>query len=364
MTRPLLLIIARCVVGVYVLSSAGLARGAANPADNAALDAPRVVATLDVTCTPDAKSKAAGAEPFGDTLELADDRVKSKALSAAGFPVALAIPKLVNGVMTVNVTFKKKGGTQTGPASATYFVRRKPDGSTSGSFTRTEGGKTLRYTIGATSARESAGDPQPPKPAATDDASAGLDPGVLRVNGGFVRLMSVATAMADAGVGADKAKVGEILKSAGADQNAMRTALLKGTLKPEQYVKQAEARLAKAHASLAQVLGSANTAKVEAAYAQPFAATYVHLNRMRAAAAEAAPPPEVAKRVDKAVYAALLELTTLARKREALTPEAVGKIKEAANAAVLAELGDDADKRKRFEQTFAGLEAYEPSKSP
>src|SRR5688572_21024504 len=105
-------------------------------------DGTRVSGTVTFACTPDEKSKNAGATAFEDTLELGDDRVKSKVLTAEGFPVALSIPKMVNGVPTFNASFKKPG------ATATYFIRVKDGGTVSGSLTRMQGGKTVRYTIG------------------------------------------------------------------------------------------------------------------------------------------------------------------------------------------------------------------------
>src|SRR5688572_7315278 len=175
------------------------------------------VQTWSFACTPDAKSKAAGATRFVDTLDVGGLTAKSAALSEDGFPEAKAEPKTVNDVVTLNVTFRKTGG-----ATAAYFLRAKKDGTVSGSLVRTEGGKALRYTVGATSAREAAEPDEPPKPAARAAAEAALDPEVLRVNGGFVRLMSAQAALADAGVKADKAKVAEILKAAGAHQNELR----------------------------------------------------------------------------------------------------------------------------------------------
>src|SRR5690349_9654408 len=78
------------------------ARGA-DPAD---VNAPRIAGSLTFTCVPDKKSKDAGATEFEDTLELGDDRVKSKALSADGFPGTLSIPKVVNDVPTFTIVFK------------------------------------------------------------------------------------------------------------------------------------------------------------------------------------------------------------------------------------------------------------------
>src|SRR5688572_25407644 len=159
------------------------------------------VQTWTFTCTPDAKSKAAGATRFVDTLDVGGGQAKSAALSKDGFPEVKAEPKTVNDVVTLNVTFRKTG------ATAAYFLRAKKDGTVSGSLVRTDGGKALRYTVGATSEREAAEPADPPKNAVRAAADASLDPDVLRANGGFVRLMSAQAALADAGVKADKTKV-------------------------------------------------------------------------------------------------------------------------------------------------------------
>ena len=327
-----------------------LCGAAARAQDDPHVEAPRVTGTLTFTCTPDPKTKAAGATAFDDTLDIFADRITSKALAAEGFPLALAIPKVVNGVTTFNVTFKKKG------ASATYFVRAKPDGTVTGSLRRNDGGgKTRRYTLGTSSGRDGAG--AATKPAGAASADVALDPAVLRVNGGFVRLMSVRVAMADAGVNADRAKVAAILKAAGEDQNALRVALLKREIAPAEYVRRAEARLGEARDALRPLLGD-KSAAVEAAFDAPFAAGYVHLNHMRAALAEAGAPAEATKRADQAIVHSLIELTTLAKKREQLTADAVGKLKERARTEVLSALGERGDARRRFEQILEGLASY------
>lgn len=315
---------------------------ATRAADEPAVDAPRMSGTLSFTCTPDAKSKTAGAAPFDDTLELGDDRVKSKALAGQGFPVALSIPKIVNGVTTINASFKKQGDT------ATYFLRIKSDKQITGSFVRMTGTKTLRYTIGGGSSR---GEPENPNPSKTT-GDALLDPDVLRVNGGFVRLMSAQVAMADAGVSAEKTKVAEIIKSAGADQNTMRMSLIKGEMTPAQYVHKAEARLAAAHDAVAKVLGD-NAAKVEKAYDAPFAGGYVKLNQMRAAVADSGAPADASKRADQVIYHSLLDLTMLAKKRGELTADAAHKLEDRTHTDVLSALG--ADHRERFDKVFTGL---------
>ena len=314
----------------------------------------RLSGTLTFTCTPDEKSKKAGATPFEDTLELGNDRVKSKVLSADGFPVALSIPKMVNGVPTFNAAFKKPG------ATATYFIRVKDGGTVSGSLTRTQGGKTTRYTIGTAGGgggRDGAkGQDGAPGRGTADPA---LDPAVLRVNGGFVRLMSVQVAMADAGVNADKAKIAAVVKAAGGEQNKLRGELLRRKITPEQYAKQAELRLNEARQNVAQLLGD-RAAKVESAYDAPFAGAYVYLNQMRAAATEANTSEggdDAGKRADQAIYKSLIELTTLAKKREALTPEAVEKMKDRTRSEVIAALGEA--QRERFEKTLTGLASYD-----
>ena len=314
--------------------------------DDPHVDAPRVTGTLSFTCTPDPRSKAAGAAPFDDTLDIFADRVESKALKAEGFPIALAIPKVAGGVTEFKATFKRNEN----GATATYFVRAKADGSVSGSLTRNDpGGKTRRYTLG-TRARAPAATTNP-----AADAAAALDPGVLRVNGAFVRLMSIRSAMADAGVNADRAKLAAILKSAGEDHNALRVALLTGEVPPAEYVKRGEARLAEARGALKQLFGDDRSGAVEAAYAAPFAKGYVTLNQMRAAVADAGAPADATKRADQVVVRSLVELAALAKKREQLTPDALWALTERARGDVVAALGERGDARRRFERLFEGL---------
>jgi hypothetical protein len=336
MMRTLLMILC----GVSMLPYA--ARGAA---DQGAVDAPRIAGSLTFTCVPDAKSKSAGAKEFEDTLDLGDDRVKSKALAADGFPGTLSIPKVVNGVPTFNIVFKKPG------ATATYFIRTKPGGDVTGSFTRVEGGKTLRYVIGGGS--KQAGNTEAKTPAS-------LDPGVLRVNGGYVRLMGIQVAMADAGVSADKAKLTSILKAAGNDQNAFRNELAQGKLDAKQYVSKAEARLDEAQHSVKEFLG-AHAAAVEAAEDKPFAATYVYLNQMRGAVAEAGGGDAGAKHADQLIYKSLIELTNLARTKDKLTPETAENLRERTKADVSKALAEP--HRERFERTLDAMASYKPGAS-
>src|SRR5688572_6786813 len=113
-----------------ILLTAAAAGAYADPSIEADLNAPRVAGEFPVTCTPDEKSKKAGAKAFDDTVTLDSDRVRSTALKAQGYAdEALAIPKIVNGVVTVSVSFKKGGG------KATYFLRVKKDGTITGSLT-------------------------------------------------------------------------------------------------------------------------------------------------------------------------------------------------------------------------------------
>ena len=328
----------------------GAPKGNEQETTDADLGAPRISGKLSFRCEPDDKSKAAGARAFDETLELANDRVTSKRLTGEGFPVALSIPKVVNGIPTFNIVFKKEG------AAATYFIRVKRGGAVSGSFTRTEGGKTLRYVIGSTAEHE-----QPAtRPTGPMDKGTLLEPAVLRVNGGFVRLMAVPVAMADAGVNADKTKVSAILKSAGADQNALRLSLLRRQITPEQYAAQGEARIAAGQKALAGLFGPDKSPQVERAMEQPFAATYVYLNQLRAAAVEVG-DNDRAKRADHAAYEGLLKLTELAKQKHALTPDAVAKLKDRARTDVAAALGDD--KREQFDKTLDALTSYKPEKS-
>lgn len=308
-------------------------------------DGTQISGSLTFTCTPDEKSKNAGAAAFDDTLDLGNDRVKSAVLAKVGFPPALLVPKLVNGVPTFTAIFRKAGVT------ATYFIRAKPGGEVSGSFTRVEGGKTLRYTLGASTPRESANGH------ASKIADVMLDPEVLRINGGFVRLMSVQVAMADAGVNADKSRLAAILKSAGVKQDDLRTGLASHKLKPDQYVKQAEAVLSDANKSVQQLLGN-NAEKVQAAYDAPFASGYVYLNQMRAAAAESNATSDAVKLADQAVYKSLLDLARLAKKKDELTSDAVATIKQRAHTEVVTALGEA--HRKRLEETLASMASYKP----
>jgi hypothetical protein len=339
----------RTVLQIMIVTALGMmVSPRVRAADQAAGDAPRIAGSLTFTCVPDAKSKTAGAKEFEDTLDLGEDRVKSKALAAEGFPGTLSIPKVVNGVPTFNIVFKKPG------ATATYFIRAKPGGDVTGSFTRVEGGKTLHYTIGGGSKQAGNTDAAPAKTAAA------LDPDVLRVNGGYVRLMSVQVAMADAGVRADKPKLNTILKAAGNDQNMFRNELTQGKLDAKQYVSKAEARLNEAQRSLKEFLGE-HAAAVEAAQDKPFAATYVYLNQMRGAVVEVGGDAG-AKHADQLILQSLLELTNLARVKDKLTPEVADKLRERTKADVTKALAEA--HRERFEKTLEAMASYKPDATP
>jgi hypothetical protein len=338
----------RTVLQIMIVTALGMmVSPRALAADQDAADAPRIAGSLTFTCVPDAKSKTAGAKEFEDTLEVGEDRVKSKALAAEGFPGTLSIPKVVNGIPTFNIAFKKPGVT------ATYFIRAKPGGDVTGSFTRVEGGKTLHYTIGG-------GSKQPGNDGVPAKTTASVDPDVLRVNGGYVRLMSVQVAMADAGVRADKAKLASILKAAGNDQNAMRNELAQGKLDAKQYVSKAEARLNEAQRSVKDFLGE-HAAAVEAAQDKPFAATYAYLNQMRGAVVEAGGDAG-AKHADQLILQSLLELTNLARAKDKLTPDAADKLRERTKADVAKALAEA--HRERFEKTLDAMASYKPGAAP
>lgn len=341
--RRLSQLIFATALGLVLMRSAGV-----RAADQGAVDAPRIAGSLTFTCVPDAKSKAAGATEFEDTLELGDDRVKSKVLAADGFPGTLSIPKVVNGVPTFNIVFKKPG------ATATYFIRAKPGGDVTGSFTRVEGGKTLRYAIAGGGGPKQAGNA-----GASPKTSPSLDPDVLRVNGGYVRLMTVQVAMADAGVNADKAKLAGILRAAGNDQNALRNDLVQGKLDPKRYVAKAESRLNEATRSVKEFLGE-HAAVVEAAQDAPFAMTSTYLNQMRAAAAEFG--GDGAKRADRVIFESLMELAKLARRKEQLTPDVATKLKERAKTDVTKAL--DESHRERFEKALDAMASYESGTTP
>jgi hypothetical protein len=184
-----------------------------------------------------------------------------------------------------------------------------------------------------------------------------MEPAVLRVNGEFVRLMSVPAAIAEARVRTDKAKVTAILKEVGDGHNAQRFPLLKGTITAEQYVKQSEQRLADGWKSLRELLGEQSAASVEKAYGQPYTSVNVYLNQVRAALAELSDPKATAP-ADKVVQKYLAALAALAKQPKLRTPEGIAQIKEQARAEVVRALG--AEHRPRFETIVAGMTAAQP----
>ncbi len=309
----------------------------------------KVSGKMSFTCTPDAKSKEAGATPFDDTLELKEDHATSTKLAADGFPEGKSIPESGDeSGLALKATFKKTGATATysihlrkGTADKTAHV--------SGTFVRVEGGKTTRYTVGDLGA------------AAQAAAAAATDPAVLHADGGFIRLMNAQAALADAGIKTDNAKLAAIIKSAGQDQSAMQAKLRAHTLTPADYEKQANDRLKAAHEALGELVGGgANAAKLEKSFDKPFASGFVRMKQMMAAA-RVVPDEARRKKVDQAVSGRLLELSKLAKKPDQLTPDAVDKIVEHAHADVTKVLGpDDA---KLFDRVYTAMSSSGESKA-
>jgi hypothetical protein len=178
------------------------------------------------------------------------------------------------------------------------------------------------------------------------------EPEVLRVNGEYVKFMCAQVAMGEAHVTGDKAKVAEVLKDAGSDQNELRVMMIKGDITPAQYAKGADAALTAARARLKKLLGDEADAKVEAAYEKPFTSAHVYLNQMRTAVAELGTGEEF-KPADEVVYKSLSELSALARKPKQRTPEAITKIRDDAHADVVKALPEK--RRDTFEKVLKGL---------
>ena len=345
----------------------GAASVGAQEVDEKDIAAPRVRDTLELTCTPDAKSKKAGAEAFDDTVTLKDDRVRSKALKAKGFADALAIPKFVNGVLTVQVSFAKTGG-----GKATYFIRVKKDGAINGSLTIKDGKDQQRYVVTARGVAPSDEAVAADAPAAgkqgksrSKNAPGGAgkagakaaDPAVLRVDGGFVRLMTVQIAMAEAGVSDKvvKSKISEILKLAGTEQMNLRTAHLTGKLTAAEYAEVAGERLKESNAALATLLGD-KAAEVEAAYDKPMTAEFLYHNALRAALAELA--SDKARAADKVVHQRLVDLALLIRKPAGRESAALATFRGETDAQVEKSL--PAAQWARVQKTVAGLTSYTP----
>jgi hypothetical protein len=348
-----------------ILLMTAFAGARADPSIEADLSAPRVAGEFEVTCTPDEKSKKAGAKAFDDTVTLDSDRVRSTALKSQGYAAeALAIPKIVNGVVTVSVSFKRPGGA----GKAMYFLRVKKDGTVSGSLTTGEGKDRLRYVVHAK------GTP-PPNEKKPKAKSAGKgkskggggdappeDPAVVRVDGGFVRLMTAQVALAEAGVKdkAAKAKVVQILEAAGGDQITLKGTYLSGTMTAAQYAEAAGRRLDDANRELATVLG-ADLAKVEAAYEKPMTAEFLYHNAIRAALQDLEATPKV-EAANKAVYKRLIDLALLIRKPEGREPPALEKFRSETAAQIGKSL--PAAQWAKIQKTAVALTAYRPGQSP
>jgi hypothetical protein len=363
MTRGLVV----CVVSLALCATARAQRlgGAGRDDVDEAGDGTRVSGAPEVTCTPDEKSRKAGAVAFDDTITLAADRVESKALSARGYPESLSIPKTVNGVVTMNVSFfKKKNGDK-----ATYSLRIKKDGTVSGSLTTTEGKTKYRYLV------RTKGSPEPAdaeKSAAGKSAGkkggkskggkakdAPADPAVVRVDGGFVRLMTTNVALTEARVTdkAKKAKVTDIQNAAGTDWQAMKGTYMSGALSAAEYVEAATRRLDDANKEMAALLGD-EIADLETAYASPTVGAFLYHNAMRAALAELEDAPKAVE-ADKAVYQGMLELAMLVRKPAGREPDVLKKFQELTDARVKKAL--PAAQWARVQKTVEGLTSYRPA---
>ncbi len=338
-----------------------LAPGAAGAADTVDIgDGTRVKGVLEVTCTPDEKSTLVGAKAFDDTISMANDRVVSSALDDRGYGEALSIPKSVNGMVVLNVVFQKRNG------KATYTLRVKKDGAVTGSLTVNERNDRFRYTVrnkGAkveekpTTEPESQGKRGKSKgPAAAGGPS--TEPAVLRVDGGFVRLMTAQVALAQAGVKgkATKAKVVEIITAAGTDQIPLKGQLLSGTLTAEAYADAAGRRLQAANDELAVLLGD-DIVKVDAAYEQPITAEFLHHNALRAALADLGAGPKVEK-ASQSVYRRMVDLALLMRNPGGREPAALKKFRAETIAEVKKALPPV--QWARVEKTVDGLTSSKP----
>ena len=325
-------------------------------------DGTRVSGTLEVTCTPDEKSRKIGAVPFDDVITLSEDRVECKALSARGYPESLSIPKTVNGVITMTVSFKKNSGDK-----ATYSLRIKPDETVSGSLTTIEGKGKTRYrylvrTKGAPEPKESetaaAAKGKKGKSKSKKQADAPADPAVLKVDGGFVRLMTTNVALTEARVKdpAKKAKVTEIQNAAGTDWQALKGTYMSGALSTAEYVEAATRRLDDANREMKALLGD-DIADLETAYASPTVTAFLYHNAMRAALAELENAPK-AVAADKAVYESMLELAMLVRKPAGREPDVLAKFRELTDTRVKKVL--PAAQWAKVQKTVEGLTSYRP----
>ena len=303
---------------------------AADPTEDVG-DGTRVNGKLQVTCTPDEKSKAAGDTPFDDTITLADDRVDSAALAQRGFPPTLSIPKTVNGIVTMTAVFKKQGGEK-----ATYSIRIRKDQTVNGSLTIVKGKERHRYVV------RTKGTPVGPDPDASDTAKAGkhgkskaavargadADPGVIRIDGGFVRLMTTNVAMTESGVTdkAKKAKVAEIQKAAGTDWQAIKGTYLSGAITAAEYVEVAGRRLDDANGELKALLGE-DIADLDAAFAKPVTSEFLYHQALRTALAELDDPDKTAL-ANKALVQSMRDLGSLTHKPAGRAPDVFAKFRE------------------------------------
>lgn len=327
-------------------------------------DGTRVSGTLEVTCTPDEKSRGLGAVLFDDVITLADDRVECKALSARGYPESLSIPKTVNGVITMTVSFKKNNGDK-----ATYFLRIKKDETVTGSLTVVENKTRHRYLVRTKGAPE----PKDPETAAaargaknkkgkskTGKGGNGgpADPAVLRVDGGFVRLMTTNVALTEARVKdpAKKAKVTEIQNAAGTDWQALKGTYMSGALSAAEYIEAATRRLDDANRQMKALIGD-DIADLETAYSSPTVSAFLYHNAMRAALAELENAPK-AVAADKAVYQSMLELAILVRKPAGREPDVLAKFRELTDTRVKKAL--PAAQWAKVQKTVEGLTSYRP----
>jgi hypothetical protein len=360
-TRALVLCLAMAFCAAAHAQRLGGPLGATD--EEEAGDGTRVSGTLEVTCTPDEKSKKAGAAALDDTVTMAEDRVQSKALGARGYPEALAIPKTVNGVVTMTAVFKKKTGEK-----GTYSLRIKKDGAVSGSLTTVEGTTKYRYLV-RTKGSAATADPDAPASAAgkkRGKSKAGkgggdvaeADPEVIRVDGGFVRLMTTNVALTEARVKDDakKAKVAAIQKAAGTEWQALKGTYRSGAISAAEYAEAAGRRLDEANAELAALLGD-EIADLDAAYAKPATAEFLYHNAMRAALAELDDPGRTAA-ADKAVHQSMTELALLVRKPAGREADVLAKFRELTEARVQKAL--PAPLWARVQKTVAGLTSYRP----
>lgn len=347
---------------VVLLCVAGSRSHAADAVEDAG-DGTRLVGAVEVTCTPDEKSKAAGDTAFDDTITFDNDRVESKALGERGFPKTLSIPRTVNGVLTMTVAFKKRGGGE----KATYLLRRKKDGTISGTLTIVEGKTRHRYLV------RDKGAPAPTDPDSGDTAAAGkpgkskrgksakdaTEPAVIRVDGGFVRLMTTNVALTEARITdkARKAKVTEIQNAAGADWQALKGTYLSGAISAAEYTGAAGRRLDEANRELKAALGDA-IGDLEAAYAKPTAAEFLYHNALRAALAELDSPKKTAA-AEKAVYQGMLDLAKLVRNPAGREPDVLAKFRELTDARVKKAL--PAAEWTRVRKMVEALTSYRPT---